>query len=132
MLTVITGRNGSGKSQLLEGMQNGQITPVGDILGGSARLITGVELQTVSENMSRPDRTQTIAQLQHVAQGFAGPPGELGNYLSSSGFGLTSRQISAAETASGRKIGHWSDNDWARGRRRRSLQILCGGGVLAL
>ncbi len=113
VLTVITGQNGSGKSQLLEAMQTGMVQPDGGVIGSLPRLLTSVELQSVAASNQFPPREQLLANLRNAAEQYAGDPLGLGSHLATYGH-LTASQVMNAELASGKSIGLWSDNDWVR------------------
>jgi predicted ATPase len=112
-LAVLTGRNGSGKSQLLQAMASGSIQSDHGLQFGVPRLITSVELQTIVDPRSYVPRPQHIQQLRQSALGYQGDPLGLGGYLATMGQ-LTGGQVSSAEQAAGRSMAFWSDADWDR------------------
>jgi len=112
-LVVITGSNGSGKTQLLEGIQSGTIQTSDIYKTGMPRLLTSVELQSLSTSYSYTPRHEEIETLRGYSYGYQGNPEGLGEYLASLGV-LNSFQISQAELASGKSMGNWSDSDWQR------------------
>lgn len=111
-LSVITGRNGAGKSQLLEGIHTNLIQPEpGYAYGTAPRLVTSVDLQSIIDSAAFLTRAQSIENARGTARQYRGESEGLGGYLAGMSV-YTAAQVSSAEVAAGKRMGLWSDNDW--------------------
>ncbi|TFB91454.1 ATP-binding protein [Cryobacterium sp. HLT2-28] len=116
-LTVITGANGSGKTQLLEAVRESHIQIGGNPLTQSPRMLTAADLQfSEGDHLPTLTRAQVIDQLRTAiqqlnAQGMDAP--NLRGSLIQQGL-LTIGALNSAQLASGKEIHLWSNVDYER------------------
>jgi len=112
-LTVITGKNGSGKTQFLEALSMYVIRPADGFVGNGPRLLTSTELQTLADPNTYVPRHQQVQNVRQQLQYSGTDPRDAGQYLVQSR-AFTVIQLERAEHAAGKPVVHWTDSDWDR------------------
>lgn len=112
-LTVITGKNGSGKTQFLEALSSFVIQPTGWASGDGPRLITSIDLQTLAEPSGYTPRHQQVQNVRQQLLYAGGDPRQGGERLVQLGL-FTAAQLERSEELAGNPIAFWTDSDWNR------------------